>query len=588
MGTLTATRKTASSTTNVTNGEFNILTYGASASASASANTQAFNQAIIDATPTNGTVIIPAGTYMVNTINYTPKVSIRGVGRNTTILKSAVAAPMFVYDGFEMIYNPGAGDLSHFTLDGNSIGTIGLKIQNFAYYRYHDLIIHGFTEYCADTLGMILGEWSNVHFLGNTPGANGVRGGFNPSTSIGVMQSNLNIFSHCQFQNLKGKAVVFDKASSLQFRSCDFENLGIPNDFNTGGIFMTNTSPNSEGVGLVLDACWFEVNQGVCVDLKPSQGSTRHIITNSMIHQYSGASPCGIRMESTGAAQTLFLNGSTIVGYPVSVQTIGGNSLTELMSSTVDSHTEISGGRYGVYQSTLGGGATPVPSSDTDYVAAVLNSNPIYFNYLSDNTTLASPVVGSEAVILGDGAISNQDGGKFANRRTTLFQPTATSTLNLDLSVYTDIAFEFFIKSEDLSDNYNAALSMGDMVGTNTPWVSTNGAFVLVLHPPNTDDSYFGYKGSNGFCEARFPQLNANWNHFFIRINNNGLQSVLINGVEQSIMFDTATAAGSTNTFVNAPCVIMKDNGKMSYFTVYAGSNIPSSAQVQAHYSTTL
>jgi hypothetical protein len=193
------------------NSIFNILDYGASTSATAADNTTAINAAITAAAAVFGTVYIPHGIYLVNTINYDPACNIIGDKTVGSILRSASAVPLLQFTGsFTAEYFPVIRDIK---LDGNNVGTIGFDVLPLADFIFENVWFSKFTSYCVKLHGALVGSFTNCMF---ETSANGVS-----AETYGAYHPNLVSFQSCRFLIISGIAINWSDGSGLSLNGCD-------------------------------------------------------------------------------------------------------------------------------------------------------------------------------------------------------------------------------------------------------------------------------------------------------------------------------------------------------------------------------
>jgi len=243
------------------------------------------NAAINAAKSVNGVVMIPAGIYTSLKWNWDPRVRLIGAGKKATKIISGAAGALIEYTGNELA-NPTAS-IEQMSLFGgvdenNRVGTTALNLQRIAFFKHSDLNIRNFSGNAMEFVGALIGEFNNVDMRYCGGGVKALRA--NTST-VGSLNPNLVIFNRCSFTYVSGWSVDWEKAANLQFLSCDFELSGISS---TGLIKLTNFAPNAEGIGLKLDGCWGEYNNGIGLKIQGNSKS-RHTIRNTMF-QYANHS----------------------------------------------------------------------------------------------------------------------------------------------------------------------------------------------------------------------------------------------------------------------------------------------------------
>lgn len=305
-----------------------VADYGLSTAGTGTANTTALNNAILAAKAASKGVMIGPGIFQLGgTVNLDPLVPIKGLNRRNTQLQSTQAVPMFSYSS--TAFGSSVPLLEGLWLNGLNIGTIGLQLNSQMLWRIRDCYMKQFQK-AIYTQGSLMGAVEDCFFNENVVAIRGE----SATTSEGIMRSNLVIFDKCYFQRNTQHAVEWDDGCSIQFRSCDFEINGTNGNSATGTIKHSNTI-GGEGIGLIIDKCWFEQSfGGYYLDLGSSNARTT-IQSTTFINL---PTPTVINRAK------LLVIGSKV---PV-INTDGSGKTTKVIDSDVSSHTETNGATYAV------------------------------------------------------------------------------------------------------------------------------------------------------------------------------------------------------------------------------------------------
>jgi hypothetical protein len=321
---------------------YNVLDYGADNTGVADATT-AINNAITAAASTHGRVTIPKGTFKVTTIAWNPSVEIIGAGMNQTHLKSYSAVPMFQRSNTATV-DYSAAKVGGLWLDGNSIGTIGLDLRGPYNFSFDNLLIQNFTA-IGIQIRAVVGAAFNLCLVTNCP--KGVYATSVTQSTAGFIPPNLITFNYSAFNACSTWGLDWDNGAGLQLNNCDFEQDGAASNANTGAIHISRSSGAGEGVGSVINGCWFERNYGTAVYYAAASGLTRHIIQNTLIQFPGSGTSTGVYVnQATGATQNVFISGSTISGHTTDVLTDGALAATQYLASTIGTHSQTNSGTF--------------------------------------------------------------------------------------------------------------------------------------------------------------------------------------------------------------------------------------------------
>lgn len=317
----------------------NVKDFGASTSASAAANTTAFQNAINSAITNSQTVIIPGGTYSINELTISNRITITGVGRDRTILSYAGSATAIASSTpGTRLFDWNIRDLALTT----STGAIGLDLDSISTAVFHNLKVNGFSDsgvYIHSTVsgGAVYNRFYNVtaqncatgfKLRGSSSNANiwhGCRGNV-CTTCWDLQDSNDNTLDTCQAES-STTGIYLDSSIAggsgwHRIRSCRIEHCTTGININSANISDT-----------VIDGLWIDgstttplIDNGTrtrrAADLMRAQ------ITNSIVSldagwQFNSGGSINLGTSSSAVAAatnaTLYLkgnvaNGSSAVG----------------------------------------------------------------------------------------------------------------------------------------------------------------------------------------------------------------------------------------------------------------------------------
>lgn len=244
---------------------YNIIGYGAIGDGVTN-DTNAIQNAIDDATTNGGTVYLPAGTYLVNTLTLNSKVFLFGDGKKS-VLKSAAAEPLITLeniDSSEESADRWSLRIKSIKLDGNNTGTIGLNFLRYSLFSFEDLLIFNFEQYGIYGDGFLIGSLYNCYIKNCNVGV------YAKLLTEGTYSSpNLVTFVNCKIDYNSSWAVRWEYGWLINFIGCNFENNGTSGNTATGAISYTSQQAVSSnyGQGIILNGCWFEYNYGTIVKI---------------------------------------------------------------------------------------------------------------------------------------------------------------------------------------------------------------------------------------------------------------------------------------------------------------------------------
>jgi hypothetical protein len=237
-------------------------------------STAAFNDAFNVASQENKAIKVPAGTYMVSGLSYTPvnarPLVLLGDGKEKTTIKKILggsAIPVLKINADGSGVNFQNCIISNIAFDGNgtSNASAGLELNDTSRFQIDNVACRN------SSVGLVVkssyfGAVYDSYLENNIIGLN-VNKLANPSFPSSPT-SNSIVFLGCVIQFNSTCAVTMDHCVHIQFKHCGFEVNGTTiGDSTHGAIFVGNNigsgHPGTVINGCLLDSCWFEQNKGV-------------------------------------------------------------------------------------------------------------------------------------------------------------------------------------------------------------------------------------------------------------------------------------------------------------------------------------
>ena len=259
---------------------FDITDYGAVGDNSTPNAT--YIQAAIEAAHVNGGIVwVPIGTYLTRTLTTYNNVKIMGDGVGS-ILKSTNAEPLLTCTSLVF----GAyGPIENITLQGNSVGTIGLYMRGFALFDIRNCSIGFFTTYGVELNGSLEGIFFNC-FMGYNPISI-----YTVYDAVSSVACNFIDIKRCMFQHNTSYGIKITSGSLIKIEDTDFESNGAVADSTTGSVYYSDLNGGGGSAGILLDNCWFETNYGIDVYLddnsvvwKQSTMRNNFFTTETVVH----------------------------------------------------------------------------------------------------------------------------------------------------------------------------------------------------------------------------------------------------------------------------------------------------------------
>lgn len=392
--------------------------FGASPSASAAVNTSAF-QAAIDSL-TAGTVIVPTGTYSLNTVTLKPGVSLKGDGplgvnlsaaANSTIILSYVASGSiqtgFTVSGLRFLCGAFTG-CTAISIDGNTsaIRCSKVRIENVDIEGAFDFgvvlrfcantfinnvfcsgVADGvYIDNCADTdiTSVKVQNGSNYGFYINGGGGafdEGVRlisCSTNGQTyGLGINGQDWGVASGCSFTTAPSGALVASSATNWKFSSTEFAvggvtpgNAGVSLNASCVNFSFSSCQISNNTFGMVLrgsghtvNGCYFTANSNTDLTLDGALYST---IADSVFRS-SGSGIVNSVLEENAANYNVITGNST----NLDVTLVGADSIkrNNVGVTTSVAETDFPAGSVSYTPAGTGAVATTVQSKLREWVS---------------------------------------------------------------------------------------------------------------------------------------------------------------------------------------------------------------------------
>ena len=274
-------------------------------------------QAAITAAGSGEKIYFPPGTYKVGALTWDKDVTLEGAGKNTTKLQSNAASTMLTLAPGSLTFCHGR--ILNMSLDGNSVGTIGISIANITHFSIERCIIENFITKGVYSEGALIFQMEKCIISNNVIGVDG--------TDSASLDANLVAFRDCVFINNTTYGLQWTDGALLILEGCDIELNGTAGNAATGGMKVGAMCPFGEGVALIVDKCWFEENHGhsaIRINAPTGGASTaHHIVTNS--HIITGTRTYGFYVEGATyfAAQNLVAQNAGTADFFTGSSTIG-------------------------------------------------------------------------------------------------------------------------------------------------------------------------------------------------------------------------------------------------------------------------
>ncbi len=246
-------------------------------------------RAAVAAAGAGGVVLFPPGTFRVGSIEWSQNVTLRGAGADVSVLKSNAAETMLTLAADRVTHVNGV--VRDLTLDGAFQAPQGLCFRHAARFFLDRVIVQNFTTRGLDVVGSLVFQATRCQILNCGIGIEG-------ATSPGA-DANLVALRDCVITSNRRCGVRWRSGSMLLLDGCDLEDNGTAGDDAASALHVSGLCAASEGIGLVVDRCWFEGNHGhsaVWIDPPASSGAL-HVIQNSQI--FAGNRRFGVYVDGT-------------------------------------------------------------------------------------------------------------------------------------------------------------------------------------------------------------------------------------------------------------------------------------------------
>ena len=207
-------------------------------------------QAAIDSLGTAGTVFIPNGTYKANGIVWKDRINIVGAGKRATILRSTSATPLVTYTS---VGTEQRGSLRYMTLDGNSVGTIGVSLSGANRFYMEELELTNFTQFGMKILAASVWQLERSEIfncvIGLSAGSDGRPG-------------DLARIQDTRFQNNTKYGLIIQSGAVFTIAGCEFGSNGVIGDSTSYALYIGDMTNPGNGPAATVQSCYFEDNRG--------------------------------------------------------------------------------------------------------------------------------------------------------------------------------------------------------------------------------------------------------------------------------------------------------------------------------------
>jgi hypothetical protein len=200
-----------------------------------------------------GIIQFAGGAYLTAGITALPNSAFIGVGKDQSILKSTAAQPLIYLQNTGGIVNASGFTVRDLTLDGNGIGTIGLRVDNYAAFSVQDCNIYGFSSRGVYFHGSISSTIYRCRIFNCPIGFEGD----NASSTL-----NAVALRDCHLQGCTTYGAKVTAGSLFAISGGSIEACGTSGGSSTGGVLLDNMDPNGLGIAATIEGIWFESNSG--------------------------------------------------------------------------------------------------------------------------------------------------------------------------------------------------------------------------------------------------------------------------------------------------------------------------------------
>lgn len=275
----------------------------------------AINKAI--AAASGGEIVFAAGVYSCEGLNLQAQTSLRGTMKDETILKSRTATTLMTLNSATVA--EALLTISNLTLDANSIGTIGLRVNNFSRFSVRDCKIQGFTAQGVYFHGALLSQLVRCEIKNCLVGFD-ADADQSPPNAIALRDCSIGGSQQFAIRLRQGAMIVID--------GCDIENCGSAGNAATRAVDIADMDTTGLGIACVISNTWFEDNHGLsAINISPPDSNySIHAIENC--HIFGGTRTNGIAAGDGTPVKSLHLrnvvcqNAGT-ADFFVGTQTIG-------------------------------------------------------------------------------------------------------------------------------------------------------------------------------------------------------------------------------------------------------------------------
>jgi Pectate lyase superfamily protein/Major tropism determinant N-terminal domain len=217
-------------------------------------------QAAINSLGTAGTVYIPKGVYNANGLYWNDRVNIIGDGKRATFIRSTSAVPLITYASVGTEHR---GSLSQLTLNGNSIGTIGISLDGANRFLIDGVELTNFTQFGMKFLAASVWQVLRSEIFSCVIGL---------SAGSDARPGDLVRIEDTRFQNNTKYGAIIQSGAEFVIDGCEFGSNGVIGDATSYALYIGDMTPPGNGPGVTINNCYFEDNRGnAAIKIAPPQ-----------------------------------------------------------------------------------------------------------------------------------------------------------------------------------------------------------------------------------------------------------------------------------------------------------------------------
>jgi hypothetical protein len=328
-------------------GAFNVMDAPYNATGDGTTNdTAAIQAALNDADASGGAmVLIPVGTFSCNPLTFTRKVRIVGLHPILSVIKARASGTLLSHTGvqdlsgttnFENIQGP---QVENLTLEGNSVGTIGLQMRDTHHVHPTNVSAYRFTDAGIEMKGTICSTLVRCRGIKNATGFRWVNDPSPPPAVYpGNFPTNLDAMIDCVMFNNTFRGLDYTGGYGLILQGItDVESNGTAGNANAGGLYISATAITPGAHGLVQNGIlWAEANNGgFNIKFAAVTATTVHQLNGAYLYNIAATPTRAILLEGTGGGANILTLSNVLTASgdaQRSVYRTGANAIVYSMS----------------------------------------------------------------------------------------------------------------------------------------------------------------------------------------------------------------------------------------------------------------